>query len=153
PHQLRLPMPFHIEQITATGVHGWAFLPDHKDLSIEATLAGRLIGRTSPGISRPDVARHFPDVASSKNCGFKMMFDLPQDVWGPQQIEVFSIANGQRTKLGEKLIMRLSHVQIREARDALPSAPHTTPFPADITSLVAAISPDVQTDLRRDEDQ
>jgi len=51
-------------------VHGWALARDGTSVRVLVSGRGRVLAEAAPALPRPDVARYFPEIASSGACGF-----------------------------------------------------------------------------------
>jgi glycosyltransferase involved in cell wall biosynthesis len=80
-------------------VVGWAMSREAPAAAIEAGVVGHEPARAAPGLPRPDVASHFPDIPHAGESGFSMLVDVPESERAEVVVSVV-LPNGARVKAG-----------------------------------------------------
>jgi glycosyltransferase involved in cell wall biosynthesis len=80
-------------------VFGWAMSTDAPVVAIEAGVPGHEPARAAPGLARPDVAAHFPDIPHAGQSGFLLSVDIPAAPRAEVAVRVV-LPNGERVNAG-----------------------------------------------------
>lgn len=92
---------FRVERADSTlGLAGWVLGLDSAVTAVEVVADGALVGRTTTGADRPDIAAAFPGTAGAGRCGFGIALEPSGEGQSRLAVEA-ALEDGGRVRLGE----------------------------------------------------
>lgn len=135
-----------VDAIAGRRIVGWAAAK--RAVKVEARVDGEVVACATPHDERPDVAAAYPGLPSAGASGF--VLELPADLHARGGIRSVEIVSTEGKRGARPATLAAFDVASPVVEAALRNAPPTTiasPFPRDITDLVAARWPEDCADL------
>ena len=135
-----------VDSLTASRIVGWA--AGQGQLSVEAWVDGKCVVRTMPDVTREDVAAAYPQKPFALTSGFSL--DVPESVVKSEGISELRIVARPAspwlpaTTLG---CFMLAGANLQESLQDVPASGILSPFPKDVTDLIASRWPQDCDDL------
>lgn len=141
-----------VDGVASGRVVGWAL--GQRNLSVEAWIDGELVAQTRPNERRVDVAAAYPGRRGAITSGFSLV--LPRDAVKSDTLAEVRIIARPSSRLVQTATLghfRLAGAGLEQRLDEAKPSKILSPFPRDVTDLVAARWPEDCSDLTSKEGQ